>query len=228
MYQESVQLDPLNSPHPVPWNWVLANQSEASTSGLTRLCSYRSPALMSPDSQYAAYSRIQMQAQPNFTQSRVNSQLCLEQLRSRDVLTLEPTSPFTEYPGQKHVQNQPGTVVMMIPIAWSAAGDRLLVRTFAARFGSDLASDYAVIWERSTHRTQTLSPTQIYYTHAILLGWSRRHAERVLFQAGILGQTEWPLWTVEPSGRTLVASGDQPQVFGQVVDQLWFGSQLQP
>lgn len=227
MMQQSVQLDPLNSPYPVPWNWVLAMQAETERgSAPSHLRYYRSQSLISPDGQYAAYSRIQMQVVPNFTRSRVSSVLFLENLRTGDLQTITASSPFSDNPFMSHEPSNPaGTIAILIPVAWSEQGDRILAREFESIFGSDIASDYAVVWDRALNRTYTIAPTRIQYSNAILMGWSRSHPDRVLFQAGNLGDEQWPLWAVEVSGRTSPAAEDQPVTFGRVVNNVWAGPQ---
>jgi hypothetical protein len=114
----------------------------------------------------------------------------------------------------------------MMPISWSENSDRLLTRDFEASLGSDFASDYAVVWDSTSNCTRTLAPSEIYYTHAILLGWSRHHPDRVLFRAGIMGQADWQQWTVDLRGRTLLAPDDQPVLFGSVSHSFWLGLQV--
>uniref|UniRef100_A0ACD5GTM1 Uncharacterized protein n=1 Tax=Desertifilum tharense IPPAS B-1220 TaxID=1781255 RepID=A0ACD5GTM1_9CYAN len=53
MNQSSEQIDPLNSPYPVPWNWVMATYTEVSNTRGTGVRYYRSPSLISPDGRYA-------------------------------------------------------------------------------------------------------------------------------------------------------------------------------
>ena len=79
--QPSVQLDPLNSPFPIPWNWVLATLSDTQrTDSQTRY--FRTQSLMSPDGRFAAYSRIQMVVEPDFTRSQVSSALFVEDMQT--------------------------------------------------------------------------------------------------------------------------------------------------
>ena len=231
MPPSSIQLDPLNSPYPIPWNWVLANltASPGSVGAYTQY--YRSQSLISPDGRYAAYSRIQMQIYPDFTQSRVSSVLFLENLRTGDLRTITASSPLAL--GESWQQSQPeepgaGTIAILIPIAWSETGDRLLAREFESVFGSDIASDYAVIWDGPSNRTRTIAPTRIQYTNAVLLGWSKTHPEQALFRAGSLGDSQWPLWTVDVTGQTTAAPSDRPQIFGRFVNSIWTGPQTQP
>lgn len=226
MTQHSVQLDPLNSPHPVPWNWVLANQSETRPRNRVQMRYFRSQSLISPDGQYAAYSRIQMQISPNYYASRVSSVLFLENLRTGDLQTITASSPFADNPFVARGESeQAGTIAILIPVAWSEQGDRILAREFESLFGTDVASDFAVVWEQPLNRTYTFAPTRIQYSNAILLGWSQTHPDRVLFRAGNIGEDEWPLWTVDTTGQTAIATEDHPVTYGRVVNNIWAGPQ---
>jgi hypothetical protein len=226
MKQQSVQLDPLNSPFPVPWNWVLATLAEGSSTQSSRTRYYRSQSLISPDSQFAAYSRIQMRVSPDFTQSRVSSVMFIENLKTGDLQTITAESPFSDNPfvSQTELQ-QSGSIAILIPIAWSQDGDRILAREFESIFGSDLASDFAVVWERQKNRIRTIAPSGVQYTNAVLLGWSQLHPDRVLFRAGNLGDEHWPIWSVDFSGQTNNALEDQPVTFGKVSTNVWAGPQ---
>jgi hypothetical protein len=224
----SVQIDPLNSPHPIPWNWVLANLTAAQGHEAVYTQNYRSQSLVSPDRRYAAYSRIQMQIHPDFTQSQVSSVLFLENLRTGNLQTITASSPLSS--SSEVLETDPGaatagTIAILIPIAWSERGDRILAREFESIFGSDIASDYAVIWDRQRNRTSTVAPTRIQYTNAVLLGWSQAHPEQALFRAGNIGDLQWPLWTVDLTGQTAAAPSDCPQVFGSSVNSIWTGPQ---
>jgi hypothetical protein len=227
MMQQSVQLDPLNSPYPIPWNWILAAQNEIDSYPHSRLRYYRTQALLSPDGQYAAYSRIQMQVMPDFTRSRVNSILFIENLKTGDLQTIMATSPFADHPFATGPDaEQPGVIAVLIPVAWSATSDRILAREFEALFGTDIASDYAVIWNRTLNRVRTLAPTGIQYTNSVLLGWSQLTPDRVLFRAGNLGDEVWNLWAVDMINQTTAAPPeDQPIAFGRVVNNIWAGPQ---
>jgi hypothetical protein len=235
MFEQSVQIDPLNSPHPVPWNWVLATLDDTTSNqpvghGLEATASlhyYRSQSLLSPDSRYAAYSRIQMHVYPEFYRSQVNSVLFLENLETGDLQAVTPTSPLADNPFLSDEMVSGGKISIVIPISWSKEGDRLLARAFESLFGSDIASDYAVIVDRTFNQISTVAPTTISYTTAVLLGWSNVHPGRALFQAGNLGEAEWHLWTVDAAGKTTLAEGDRPIVFGQTVSNIWMGPQVQ-
>lgn len=221
----SMQIDPLNSPHPIPWSWVLAMQAEATQTPKLRY--YRSQSLISPDGQYAAYSRIQMQSVSDWMQCQVSSVLFVENLHTGDLQTITAASPLSENPfTARELIDRQGTIAILIPIAWSAASDRVLAREFESIFSSDIASDYAVVCDRKLNRTYTIAPTRISYSNAILLGWSRDQPDRVLFQAGDLGDEEWPLWSVDFTGQTIAAlPEDQPITYGRVLNNVWAGPQ---
>lgn len=223
----SVQIDPLNSPYPVPWNWVLAAQGEGSSYG-SRIRYYRTQALISPNGQYAAYSRVQMRVMPDFTQSQVSSVMFVENLKTGDLQTILASSPFADNPFSSSTeQSMPGTIAILIPVAWSAASDRVLAREFESVFGTDLASDFAVIWDSPSNTVSTLAPTGVQYTNAILMGWSHAKPDRVLFRAGNLGDdpADWSLLGVDFNGDTIATVEDQPVVFGQTITHLWAGPQ---
>jgi hypothetical protein len=224
MSQPAVQIDPLNSPHPIPWNWVMATLFDNHAEMAPRLHHYRSPSLISPDEQFAAYSRIQVQVQSDFTQSRVSSVLFLENLRTGNLQTITASSPLSDNPFLPKEQPEAlGTIAILIPVGWSEQGDRLLAREFESFFGSDFASDYAVIWDSHLNRISTLAPTQIQYTNAVMLGWSQTYPNRVLFRAGNMGDPDWFLWAVDVSGQTIAAGNDEPIVFGRAVSSIWSG-----
>jgi hypothetical protein len=64
------------------------------------------------------------------------------------------------------------------------------------------------------------------YSNAVLLGWSQDDSDQVLFRAGMLGDEDWPLLAVDPTGDTAVAiAGDQPIVFGETTEEFWNGPQ---
>jgi len=183
---------------------------------------YRSQSLISPDGQFAAYSRIQLLISPEVTQNRVASILFVERLQTGELQTVTPAAPFADNPFVADaVLNQPGTIAMLIPIAWSEDSERLLAREFESKFCSSLASDFAVIWERRLNRTYTLAPTQIQYSNAVLLGWSQTCPNHVLFRAGQMGEENWPLYAVDPGGQTLQVFSDQPLAFGQYANSVW-------
>lgn len=224
--QPSVQVDPLDSPHPVPWNWVMATHAEVAAKGGSDVRYYRSPSLVSPDGQYAAYSRIQMQAHSELYQSRVTSVMFLENLKTGDLRTITASSPLADNPlAGNEAADMPGTISILIPVSWSENGERILARQFEGMFNTSDASDFAVVWDRKQNRTRTISPDRNHYSYAVLMGWSRTDPDRVLFRAGELGDEKPPLWAVDFNGQTVAATEDQPKVFGQVVNNVWAGPQ---
>lgn len=226
MFQPSVQFDPLNSLYPVPWNWVMATLTAVAPDASPSTHYYRSPSLISPNQEQAAYTRIQMTASPLFFESQVHSVLFVENLRSGNLQTIIPTSPLANNPFLGQEQEQTGAISMVIPVSWSSRGDRLLARAFESVFGSDLASDYAVIVDFSFNRITTVAPRGIQYSNAVLLGWSETHPERALFRAGMIGQSSWDLWTVDAMGTTALIEDDRPVTFGETVSNVWMGPQV--
>jgi hypothetical protein len=140
MNHRSVQLDPLDSPHPIPWNWVMATLTDLHSISVPQIHCYRSQSLISPDGQYAAYSRIQVQVYPEEPlRNRVSSVLFLENLKTGSLQTLMPASPFSDNPFESETQSElAGTIAILIPIGWSKQGDQLLAREFESIFCSDL------------------------------------------------------------------------------------------
>ncbi|HIK28707.1 MAG: hypothetical protein N3E45_13120 [Oscillatoriaceae bacterium SKW80] len=226
MNQSSVQLDPLNSPHPIPWNWILATHAAVSSTDGSGIRYYRTPSLLSPDGCYAAYSRIQMQVQPQFFRCRVTSAMFVENRQTGAQQTITASSPLANpHLLSSQALDTTGWMAILIPVSWSQSGERLLAREFEALLCTSVASDYAVIWDRHQNRATTIAPTQVEYTTAILLGWSQFYRARVLFRAGTIGEKDWKLWAVDVSGDTIPAFGDRPEIFGSPYSNLWTGPQ---
>jgi hypothetical protein len=225
MKQQPIQIDPLNSPFPVPWNWILAIQSEHPTPA-PKMYYYRSPSLISPDHHYAAYSRIQLRVAPDFTQNQVSSVLFIENLHTGELHPIIARSAFADHPSNSTASDAPlGTIAILIPVGWSETGDRMLAREFESMFGTDIASDFAVVWNRPSKQLCTVAPSGISYTTAVLLGWSHHDRDRVLFRAGHLGEDNWQTWAVDCSGDTTIAPNDQPIIYGQLHHHIWAGPQ---
>lgn len=205
----------------------MAMLTSSSPTDSPKLYSYRSQALLSPDGEHIAYSRIQLLVQPEFWCSRVSSLLFLEDLKTGTLQPITPTAPLARNPFFNRTTDLAGMISVVIPIAWSARGDRLLAREFESLFCSDIASDYAVIVDCPINQMYTVAPGQNQFTTAVLLGWSQRQPECALFQAGMLGEENWPLWTVSVNGETRLAENDRPMIYGQLVTSLWMGPQVQ-
>ncbi|HEY9617676.1 MAG TPA: hypothetical protein V6C64_12575 [Microcoleaceae cyanobacterium] len=227
MSNQSVQVDPLNSPHPVPWGWVMATATTKASGHPTGLYYYRSQSLLSPDRQYAAYSRIQMQVQPEFFRSHVTSVLFLENLQTGDLQAITPSSPLADNPFLDSGADLDGRISIVIPVSWSQTGHCLLAREFESLFCSGIASDYAVMVDQEHNRVRTVSPLHLQYTNAVLLGWSANNLDRALFRVGNMGDEHWHLWTVDADGCTVPAPGDHPVTFGQIMSSVWMGPQVQ-
>ena len=225
MTQSGLQLDPLDSPHPIPWNWVLTTHAELSASGHSGVRYYRSPSLVSPDGLYAAYTRLQMDGEPELYKSRVTSVMFVESLQTGELHTVAAASPLS---GNPLVANEdaemPGTISILIPISWSKSSDRLLARQFEGLFCTGDASDFAVIWDTKQKRTATLAPERIEYSAAVLLGWSQTKPDQVLFRAGEMGDEHPPIWAVGANNQTTPAQ-EEPMIYGQLVNQVWAGPQ---
>lgn len=222
--------DPLGSPHPVPWNWVMTTHADDNSKHSFGLHYYRSPSLISPDGQYAAYSRIQMRSQPELYRSRVSSVMFVENLQTGDLEVINATSPLADNGlGLGKNPALPGNISILIPVSWSKLSDRLLARQFEGLFSSSDASDFAVIWNRQQNRTSTVAPSQAKSNHeiSILLGWSQINPYQVLFHAGNLGDEQWSFWAVADNGQTVAATNvDQPIVFGKQLKPVWSGPQV--
>jgi hypothetical protein len=230
MNELSPQMDPLDSPYPVPWNWMMATYEDISSKSGSGVRYYRSQSLVSPDGLYAAYSRVQMQVQSQLYNSRVSSVMFVENLQTGELRVITATSPLADNPlVASEDADMPGTISVLVPVGWSETGELLLARQFEGLFNTTDATDYAVIWDRQQNRTSTVAPSQDEYSHdiSVLLGWSKTQPGQVLFSAGNLGDEEWPLWAVRSDGTTLAATPtDQPIVFGQQIQQLWGGPQV--
>jgi hypothetical protein len=181
---------------------------------------------MSPDRKYAAYSRIQMELNPDAIAHTVSSMLFLENLETGDLQFVTASSPAVRNPNiDASEYGQPGMIAILMPVAWSEMGDRLLIRGFDSMFGTDLASDYAVVWNQSDGALQAITPNNLTYSNAVLLGWSQANPENVLFRAGFLGDEQWPMVAVNMNSYAVAAGDDQPMAYGQFSDAFWDGPQ---
>ena len=205
--------DPLGSSYPIPWDWVLKTHSQVSTAIDSDVRLHRTPDLMSPDGEYIAYSQITFQIVPQLHYCRLSSQVYVEDLDTGESFPVAPASPIAVC-GVSAIEamQMQGTISVGIPVSWSETGDRLLIRQFEGVLCTSEATDYAVVWERRNHRTLTLAPTRLHYTHAILAGWSEQYNDRVLFRVSVMGDPP-VLYAVNFSGVTLSAEGDRPKIY---------------
>ncbi|NJN32802.1 MAG: hypothetical protein HC824_22120 [Synechococcales cyanobacterium RM1_1_8] len=204
---------------------------------------YRSSALRSPDGRWLAYSRIHFTPAPQLHASQVESLLLLEDLLEGR-LQAQASSPFPSAassagtssagtssagtadpfaPAADCSPSPAGSIAILMPIAWNQTGDRLLARQFEGRFCSSMATDYALIWETLTGQVQTLTPPR--QEQAMLLGWSQRHPQAVLFEAGSLYDSPMPRWRMTGPGAAVPAPEDQPLGYGEAIADSLMGPQ---
>ncbi len=219
-----MKLDPLNSPYPVPWNWILAAHNAALASNHFTPQHYRSAALRSPNGEWLAYSRIHLELCPQLHQCQVSSVLLIENLVKNTLQAIAASCPFTQAWGSDTEEDAAqGSISILMPIGWNETGDQLLTRQFEARFCSSLATDYALVWNSATGTTRTVHPPG--FEQAVLLGWSNIHPQSVLFEAGELSDTAPPHWRVDPNGEALTIQEDQAITFGEMVADALTGPQ---
>ena len=223
------QQDPLASPHPIPWKWIMDTQQKMSAKGGSGVRYYRSVPVISPDGRYAVYSRVQLEAEPELHRSRVSSVLFIEDRKTKQLRVISSTSRNTDVLLKvKHDeadQNGQGTLGVLVPVSWSQQGDRFLARSFVSKFQTSDGSDSAVIWNRQKNNVDEISPENKKDSHeqvAVMLGWSQSQPDHVLFRAGELGEEEWPLVAVSNDGQTFAAEKlDRPITFGHKISDVW-------
>jgi hypothetical protein len=158
---------------------------------------------------------------------RVSSVMFLENLQTGELRVITASSPLAEQGlNDEEETDTIGTLSILMPVSWSEKGEQLLARQFEGVFSTSDATDFAVVWDRKTNKTTTISPEQVDYTNAVLLGWNPQKSGQVLFSAGIIGEEEWPVWSVATNGQTVLANQKEPIVYGQQMDKIWGGSQV--
>lgn len=218
--------DPIGSPHPLPWSWILEIQSRVVAPSASQMFYYRSPALLSPDGLHSTYTRMQVLRVAEPHQSQVSSLLFLENMETGELQFLAATSPQMQHVLLQGTDSQqPGMLSMLMPISWSEDGDRVLVRAFESIFSTDIAADYAIIWHQASNQVETVVPTSAQYSNAVLLGWSQTYDDEVLFQVGNLGDERWPLMAVSERGDYQMVATDQAITYGQTTATFWNGPQ---
>jgi len=233
---EELPEDPVGSPHPIPWRWIIMTQAATGTQGGSSLKQYRSLPVVSPDGQYSVYSRVQMEVKPEMYNSRVTSVLFIQNKQTGRLKVLTATSPLNDpllhrQPVLLEQPNAYGTIAVLVPVSWSQQSDRFLARKFIGLFNTADFTDYAVIWDRQQNQINTVTPVYSDNDHekiAVLLGWSKRQPHNVLFRAGELGEEHWPLLEVTSDGKTMATASDrdQPVTFGQRNAQIWVQPQV--
>ncbi len=232
---EMTQTDPIGSPHPIPWQWIMSTQEAIGGKGGSGVRYYRSIPVVSPDGKYAIYSRVQMEVKPEMHNSRVNSVLFVEDRQTKKLRVMTSTGKVSDPLLNRQTSlsaeaDNDGKIGVLVPISWSEKGDRFLARKFVAIFNTADATDQAVIWNRQQDHLNVVHPVQSQDDHekiAILLGWSKKQPNNVLFRAGELGEENWPLLQVANDGKTvdISAEGDQAITFGERA-RIWADPQV--
>jgi hypothetical protein len=208
--QASPSQDPLNSAYPVPWDAIWKSQAQATQSGKMVAVQHLSKTLTSPDGQRQAHSEINIHLDPVITQSHISSSLIITDAQGVVLQQIPSSMHLGSSVAQESTAAQLGTLSMLMPAAWSKDGQQLLTRQFEAVFGSDVSSDYALIWNRNTQQAKTIAPTPSNYDTATLLGWSDRHPDQVLFRTAILGEQDTALFAVAHDGKTVALKRENP------------------
>ncbi|MEH1938183.1 MAG: hypothetical protein V7L14_31655 [Nostoc sp.] len=235
---QAEQIDPIGSPHPIPWKWITATQEAIGSKGGSGVRHYRSVPVVSPDGKYAVYSRVQLEVKPQMYNSRVTSVLFVQDMQTQRLWVMASTNavsdPLLKVKAIKAASSEEtdtnGKIGVLVPVSWSEKGDRFLARKFEGIFNTGDSTDSAVIWDRQKNHANTVSPANQEEQHdkiAVLLGWSKSQPDHVLFRAGELGEENWPLMQVANDGKTVTTTDDdQPITFGKKVTQIWAGPQV--
>ncbi|MBU7585559.1 MAG: hypothetical protein KAF91_22175 [Nostoc sp. TH1S01] len=232
--EQAEQVDPIGSPHPIPWKWIVATQEAIGSTGNSGVRYYRSVPVVSPDGKYAVYSRVQMEIKPEMYNSRVSSTMFIEDRQTKKLRVMASTSEIKDpllhnnvAPPEQMQEN--GSIGVLVPVSWSEKSDRFLARKFEGVFNTGDATDRAVIWDRQKNHTNTVAPSRQDDEHekiAVLLGWSKNQPDHVLFREGEMGEEDWPLVKVATDGKTVnTTDADQPVTFGDQTE-VWSGPQV--
>ncbi|MEH2245592.1 hypothetical protein [Nostoc sp.] len=234
---QAEQIDPIGSPHPIPWKWITATQEAIASKGGSGVRHYRSVPVVSPDGKYAVYSRVQLEVKPQMYNSRVTSVLFVQDMQTKKLWVMASTTPVSDpllkvkvvKAASSEETDTNGKIGVLVPVSWSEKGDRFLARKFEGIFNTGDSTDSAVIWDRQKNHANTVAPAneQEHEQIAVLLGWSKSQPDRVLFRAGELGEENWPLMQVANDGKTVTTTNnDQPITFGKKVTEIWAGPQV--
>ncbi|MBE9106475.1 hypothetical protein IQ229_16525 [Nostoc cf. edaphicum LEGE 07299] len=235
---QAEQIDPIGSPHPIPWKWITATQEAIAANGGSGVRHYRSVPVISPDGKYAVYSRVQLEVKPQMYNSRVTSMMFVQDMHTKKLWVMASTTPVSDpllkvkaVKGESsEEENDPsGKIGVLVPVSWSEKGDRFLARKFEGIFNTGDSTDSAVIWDRQKNHANTVTPVseEEHEKIAVLLGWSKSQPEHVLFRAGELGEENWPLMQVANDGKTITTTdNDRPITFGKKVTEIWAGPQV--
>ncbi|MEH1781877.1 hypothetical protein [Nostoc sp.] len=235
---QAEQIDPIGSPHPIPWKWITATQEAIGSKGGSGVRHYRSVPVISPDGKYAVYSRVQLEVKPQMYNSRVTSVLFVQDMQTKKLWVMASTTPVSDpllkvkavKAESSEETDTSGKIGVLVPVSWSEKGDRFLARKFEGIFNTGDSTDSAVIWDRQKNHANIVAPVNEEEQHdkvAVLLGWSKSQPDQVLFRAGELGEDNWPLVQVTNDGKTVTTTNnDQPITFGKKVTEIWAGPQV--
>jgi hypothetical protein len=227
--------DPIGSPHPIPWKWIVSTQEAIGSQGNSGVRYYRSLPVVSPDGKYAVYSRVELEVKPEMYNSKVNSVLFVEERATKKLRVMAATTTLKDpllNRQEKLAAQSPrdGKIGVLVPVSWSEKSDRFLARKFEGVFNTGDSTDQAVIWDRQKNQTNTVAPAQNEDEHekiAVLLGWSKNEPDHVLFRAGEMGEENWPLVKVAVDGKTgATTDADQPVTYGDKATEIWSGPQV--
>ncbi|MDB9372659.1 hypothetical protein [Nodularia sphaerocarpa] len=233
------QIDPIGSPHPIPWKWILATQEAIAANGGSGVRHYRSVPVTSPDGRYIVYSRVQLEVRPEMYNSKVTSVMFVEDTQTKKLRVMASTAPLSDpllnrnrtvSSSEAVDTNLSGKIGVLVPVSWSEKSDRFLARKFEGKFNTGDSTDQAVIWDRQKNHINTVAPSREEHEHekiAVLLGWSKNQPDHALFRAGEMGEENWPLVQVTSDGQTVNSTDtDQPITFGQQITEVWAGPQF--
>ncbi|MBK1987508.1 hypothetical protein A0J48_008150 [Sphaerospermopsis aphanizomenoides BCCUSP55] len=232
---EGLPDDPMGSPHPIPWKWIMMTQEAIGGQGGSGVRYYRSIPVVSPDGRYAVYSRVQLEVNPEMHNSRVSSLLFIEDRQTKSLRVIAKTAnvadPLLKQTLAETNNDTEGKIGVLVPISWSQKGDRFLARKFMGIFNTADVTDQAVIWDRQENHATTVTPVSAEDEHekiAMLLGWSKKQPDHALFRAGELGEENWPLVQVSSDGKTVnvTTDGDKPVTYGVTDTQVWAEPQV--
>lgn len=209
--------DPLKSPFPLPWAWIVAQQKLAALSHQAQTYSQKTATFISPDGLYQAQAELIFQAHPNFAQNQLTSTLTITNTQTQGGQQWQSTSLIDPELRQDLPADGAGLIAVLWPVGWSASGEQLLIRHFLGLFSTDFASDVAVIWSRPQQTLTALWPQSVDYDHATLLGWSQEQPDQVLFETATMGDPKTQVWAVNRQEEMLARPSDRPQVYGQTL-----------
>ncbi len=145
------QIDPIGSPHPIPWKWIAATQEAIGSKGRSGVRHYRSVPVVSPDGKYAVYSRVQLEVKPEMYNSRVTSVLFVQDMHTKKLWVMASTTPVSDpllkvkalkaAAASEETDTQSGKIGVLVPVSWSGKGNSFLARKFEGIFNAGDSTD---------------------------------------------------------------------------------------